>query len=468
MSAVARSVVTEVEKYRGKSRAQAIGEAGLFGMLYTLTAPVRRVVDVAVPLFRPFAWKSVGALGAASRAGWWVPYFRLIPSLPRPFRFRTNPVLGPWPEWSRPVPEGLRSYPGYLSDPSAEDAAFAAKPLRDFLDHEYPEIGEWIRRGIWRSGFFVKPRLQRALRAIFEASQLQPQRAEKPPAPDALTAEIKDLGLQLRLSAVGVAAYDPKYRFKEFFEDEAGHDRVIVCILEENYGAQQTAPSVRSDRATLSTYADIMTRQVKIAERLHRYGYRAYLHDVDGQALTIPYAVAAGLGQLGLNGQLLTPYAGSRCRIMLISTDAPLVPDSPVDYGVPKICDNCRACVRRCPAKALSAKRAFYRGVWKAKLNTARCVPVLANNHDCDICTTVCPVQRYGLPAIYDEFERTGSILGKGTDDLEGYDFGGRHYGPGQRPELLKEYFELPVLSQLSRPEPDTEQAASSSIEPAR
>jgi epoxyqueuosine reductase len=39
----------------------------------------------------------------------------------------------------------------------------------------------------------------------------------------------------------------------------------------------------------------------------------------------IAYAVAAGLGQLGLNGQLLSPYAGSRCRLNVLTTNAPLV-----------------------------------------------------------------------------------------------------------------------------------------------
>src|SRR5581483_6266818 len=114
-------------------------------------------------------------------------YFRFIPSFPRPFRYRTNAVLGAWPEWNHSVPEGLRSYPGYLSDQPAEEEAFAKAPLRDFLDHEYPEIGEWIRQGIWRSGFFVKPRLQRSLRKILRTSRIEPTAVEESPEPAELT-----------------------------------------------------------------------------------------------------------------------------------------------------------------------------------------------------------------------------------------------------------------------------------------
>jgi ferredoxin len=309
---------------------------------------------------------------------------------------------------------------------------------------------------LWRNLFVVMPRVQRALRRVEALSAVKPGAARRREVdPETLSSEVKRIGRRVGISAVGITAYDPRYQFVEYAELEAGNHTVIVCILEENYGAQQTAPSIRSDRATFSCYVELAKREVAIAKHLHRRGYRAYMHDMDLQAVAIPYAVAAGLGQLGLNGQLLTPAAGSRCRIMLISTDAPLAHDSPVDFGIPAICDRCRACVRRCPGKALSARRAYYRGVWKAKLNSARCLPILANNNDCDICTTVCPVQRYGLEAVYDEFERTGRILGRLTDDLEGYDFGGVHYPPGTRPKLGQSFFELPILDGLHPPTPD-------------
>lgn len=42
---------------------------------------------------------------------------------------------------------------------------------------------------------------------------------------------------------------------------------------------------------------------------------------------------------------------------------------------------------------------------------------------------------RNGLPAVLEEYQRSGRILGKDTDDLEGFDWllDGRHYGPGER-----------------------------------
>jgi hypothetical protein len=56
----------------------------------------------------------------------------------------------------------------------------------------------------------------------------------------------------------------------------------------------------------------------------------------------------------------------------------------------------------------------------------------------CSICMKVCPVQRYGLRAVLDEYRRSGQILGKDTDDLEGFDWplDGRQYGPNEKPHV--------------------------------
>jgi ferredoxin len=164
------------------------------------------------------------------------------------------------------------------------------------------------------------------------------------------------------------------------------------------------------------------------------------------------YAVQAGLGQMGFNGQLLTPQAGSRCRLCLITTDAPLTRDQPRDLGIPRLCEECRICVRRCPSGAIPARRAEFRGVEKNKLNLARCFPVVAQATGCSVCMKVCPVQRYGLAAVLSEYKQSGRILGKDTDELEGYRWplDGRHYGPGTRPALAASFFDVPGFGALA------------------
>src|SRR4030042_1894317 len=65
-------------------------------------------------------------------------------------------------------------------------------------------------------------------------------------------------------------------------------------------------------------------------------------------------AVAAGLGEFGLNRLLLTPQFGTHQRLIPIVTNAPLEP-APM-YICPKLCrpEKCKKfCVRECPHKAL-------------------------------------------------------------------------------------------------------------------
>jgi len=82
----------------------------------------------------------------------------------------------------------------------------------------------------------------------------------------------------------------------------------------------RTVPGVSgpSERHTMRVYKELTDRTSALAEFLHAKGFRAQPHPYGRHAVTIHYAVEAGLGQLGLNGQLLTPQAGSRLRLDLI------------------------------------------------------------------------------------------------------------------------------------------------------
>jgi epoxyqueuosine reductase len=62
-------------------------------------------------------------------------------------------------------------------------------------------------------------------------------------------------------------------------------------------------------------------------------------------------AVAAGLGELGLNNLLITPQYGPRVRLVSVITSAPLVADEALSQCV-CLGDKCALCVRHCPAQA--------------------------------------------------------------------------------------------------------------------
>jgi len=66
-------------------------------------------------------------------------------------------------------------------------------------------------------------------------------------------------------------------------------------------------------------------------------------------------AQLAGLGEIAYNGTFLTPQFGARQALGMLFTEAAIAPDAPFPSG--RLCrrEPCFACVRGCPAGALSA-----------------------------------------------------------------------------------------------------------------
>ena len=364
---------------------------------------------------------------------------RYLPSIPSVFRRAYAPRPGAWKPVNLAIPSNLQSVAGINRDIDAEEAAFKAAPLRNLV-MSFPKIVETVGIMNWPVFLILGPMWGRAKLKAYKTRYLVPLAKPRTLNRDELSKLVKQRAMELGISAIGVAKYDPKYTFahEQQARSEAG-DRVIVCLLESNYKATQSAPSVLAERAAVMGTLAITDMAADLARYLVGLGFHASAASGEGFGVHINYAVQAGLGQLGLNGQLLTPIAGSRCRMIVIQTDAPLNLDSPVDYGIPKICDECKVCVRRCPPPQYQPA-AWYRGVEKAKVKLTKCWPTTVQAHGCAICTKVCPVQKYGLSAVVEEFQRSGYILGKGTEELpESCDWiDGKGYGVGLPPSFQK------------------------------
>jgi ferredoxin len=342
------------------------------------------------------------------------------------------------------VPEALRGPSGAVIDEQESQRISAAQPLRNFWA-VYPDWAIWIDTLWWRFLWPVMPRYLRGHKIVAATQASQPI-GPKPELDSATLADqIRTEAARLGFSAVGFADYDPRWTFSDF-AGSFSEGKVIICVREEDHAAEQTAPSARHERRAMEGFGIMMRMTADLARILQRLGYCAEPHSTNGPFMYIPYAVEAGLGQMGLNGQLLTPIAGSRIGLTAITTTAALPAGRPADYGIPAICDRCKACVRRCPVAAIPGRRRYARGVLKAKIDTGRCIPVVGQADGCAVCSKVCPVQRYGLPKIYEYFEKTGKIYGRMTDELEGYvwPLDGRFYPAGKKPRIDSEQFLRP------------------------
>ena len=267
------------------------------------------------------------------------------------------------------------------------------------------------------------------------------------PSGEDVTDSIRQKAYELGYGEVGFARNDRHYAYqkmKSAMKTDLPH--AICLALEEDYVKHQSIPSMDGMEEHFGTYVRQGPLTVELTDYIRSLGYRV---QVSGPGLhygpMIPMFVQAGLGQLGANGQLLSPQFGSRARLQIIFTDAKLTYDEPVDYGIHAFCQQCKVCVDRCPGRALTADKVWYRGVEKNKLVFKRCRPVMARYDDCGICMKVCPIQRYGMKPVMEHYVETGEVLGKGTDNLEGYTLRDKgYYGPGELPHFDTEFFKIP------------------------
>jgi epoxyqueuosine reductase QueG len=127
------------------------------------------------------------------------------------------------------------------------------------------------------------------------------------------------------------------------------------------------------------------------------------------EALFIPHAVAAGLGELGRHGSMISREAGPRIRLALVATDAPGPEARPQAFGVEEFCTWCTRCVTACPVDAIPHHRQTLRGSYRYIVDTSACLPYFAETDGCSICIAVCP---YNRPTEQDAARFADQVLG--------------------------------------------------------
>ena len=318
-----------------------------------------------------------------------------------------------------PVAEDLAGVPGITQEPA--DVAFYSR--------EYPLESQAIDHSADRQwALATQPqdmtefrevqdgRMKPMYEAALHSADVEPTGTPTPG--EDLTEDIRRYARELGFGEVGFTSHDRHYTFAAK-KRWARFDHAICLAYEQDYVQTQSGPGMYADRARFETYEAEQERCLKLAAYIRSRGYRAQVHDgSDGSGTYIPLFVAAGLGQLGANGQLLSPHFGSRSRLMLVTTDAPLTYDQPQDYGIEKFCQQCQVCVSRCPGRALTREKVWWRGVRKNKVIYERCRPVMVTYHGCAVCMIVCPIQRYGMKPVMEHYVETGEVLGKGTENL--------------------------------------------------
>ena len=343
-----------------------------------------------------------------------------------------------------PVPEELETVPGIpLNDREV-----------DWYSREYPletmNIDERASRD-WANAIRDQDVEMREIRKehdklnmplVMAARMTGDQEATGEATGEDITELIKEKAREVGFIEVGITAYDHRYTYKSK-KDWVKFPHTVCLAYEQDFEPTQTIPSIEAEIVHSSTYRTEGDAALGLVRYINALGYHAQIHSpTDNTGPYIPMFVAAGLGQLGACGYLLTPHVGSRCRLIMVSTDAEVTYDKPVDYGIHAFCQVCQVCVNRCPGRALMRDKIWWRGLEKNKLYFKRCRPVMARYLGCGICMKVCPIQKYGMQTVMQHYAETGQVLGKGTHDLEGYELEGKGYfGPGALPVFEREFF---------------------------
>ena len=173
-------------------------------------------------------------------------------------------------------------------------------------------------------------------------------------------------------------------------------NRVIALAFEEDYYGIANSPGRLASAAVGNGYSRMAFTACTLAEFVRELGYRA-IPAGNGTGLSIPMAIDAGLGELGRLGLLVTPKYGPRVRLAKVITDMPLVPDSPIKFGVTEFCEACMLCAEHCPSGAITDGPRTWGGkspsnnpgTFKWYIESEKCYDY--NGFSCSNCKRVCP-----------------------------------------------------------------------------
>ena len=216
------------------------------------------------------------------------------------------------------------------------------------------------------------------------------------------TQVLKQISKELGAVSMGCTNLEKKfvYSHKGRFDNNYGdkilleHQNVFVFLVEMNFERMGEAPKASTIFESANQYYEAAVISKTLEAIILKLGYDSKAHyDANYDLILPPFAVMAGLGELGRNNILIADKFGSRVRIGAVTTNLTLDHDNPISIGVERFCDVCKKCATSCPTKALSVnKKSYVRGIKKWTTNVENCYSLWRfYGTDCGICMAVCP-----------------------------------------------------------------------------
>jgi reductive dehalogenase len=233
--------------------------------------------------------------------------------------------------------------------------------------------------------------------------EVHPKLAPIPEDPAVQSRHLKALGYFLRADCVGICELP---QFAVYASDrkerpiELDHKYAIVFLIDQGWRTFNGALgsdwiSAAQSFKSYSTSGFIATI---VANYIRRLGYEADPHFSGHYKVLIPPLVLlAGLGEVSRFGNtVLNPFLGPRFKASAVTTNLPLEPDKPIDFGLQHYCRICKKCARECPSQAISHsdEMIIYNDYATYELDIKACTRMRVGNlagASCGRCIKVCP-----------------------------------------------------------------------------
>jgi ferredoxin len=214
------------------------------------------------------------------------------------------------------------------------------------------------------------------------------------PSPQEAARHLKAKALEFGADIVGICAIEPS----DVYAGRTVTEKYAVAVGQRmRWREFQVVPSRESAIECLRVYFTLGETVIQLAAHIRGLGYPCTIeHPIgDSDLLHIPIGLKAGFGELGRHGSIIHPTLGPLFRMGSVATSIALETDRPIDAGIAKFCDTCRACRKYCPADAIPDHRSpeagkDHLGHDRYVVDTGRCFPYFAKHQYCSICLPVC------------------------------------------------------------------------------
>lgn len=235
----------------------------------------------------------------------------------------------------------------------------------------------------------------------------------KIPDPERMSQHIKDMACYLGAHEVGIGikpeyglySYQkppkPKLAKGEIYGREVknAHKYVIVFAYDQDIRTICMSGNGYDESGFTSRTPYLMCAliAVTLAQYIRNMGYPARAHHFTNYEMAIPpMLIAAGMGEMCRTGEcVLHPRLGFRHKAAAVTTDLPMAPDSPIEFGLQDFCTVCKKCAENCPAQSIPfGDQVVHNGYYKWLNDKDKCAIQRSTNPDgygCGRCIKVCP-----------------------------------------------------------------------------